>query len=171
MTFAYALIALVAAERILEVLHSNRNTRALLTRGGVEHAPEQYPVIVALHVAWFAAILFFLPRPLIIWWWALGLFLAMQGLRVWVMLSLGPWFSTRIVTVADEPLVASGLYRLTRHPNYAIVAGEVALLPLVFGEIWVAVGFSVLNAAALAWRIRAEDRALAPRRGLARKGS
>jgi methyltransferase len=44
------------------------------------------------------------------------------------------------------------------------VAGEIAVLPLVFGEIRVAIGFSLANAALLAWRIRQEETGLTPRR-------
>ncbi len=41
---------------------------------------------------------------------------------------------------------------------------EVAVLPLAFGAWQIAVVFSVLNGAMLAWRIRIEDRTLAERR-------
>jgi methyltransferase len=167
MLLALAIIAFVALERMIEVLISLRNTRALVARGAVEHGASHYPVIVALHVAWFAALIAFLPRPVEIRWGWIAAFAALQIARVWTMASLGRWFSTRIVTIAGAPLVARGPYRFMRHPNYAIVAGEIAVLPLAFGEWEVALVFSILNAAMLAWRIRIEDRALAPRRGAA----
>jgi methyltransferase len=53
-----------------------------------------------------------------------------------------------------------------RHPNYAIVVCEIAVLPLVFGEWRVAIVFSVLNGIVLFFRIREEERALDSRRAL-----
>jgi methyltransferase len=165
MLLALAIVAFVALERVVEVLISLRNTRALMATGAVEHGASHYPVIVVLHMAWFAAIIAFLPRPVEIQWIWLAIFAALQIARVWTMASLGEWFSTRIVTVPGAPLVTRGPYRFMHHPNYAIVVGEIAVLPLAFGEWEVALVFSILNAAMLAWRIRIEDRALAPRRG------
>ncbi|HEY2032981.1 MAG TPA: isoprenylcysteine carboxylmethyltransferase family protein, partial [Rhizomicrobium sp.] len=117
-----------------------------------------------LHIAWFAAIILALPKPVEIHWLWIALFAVLQIFRVWTMASLGRWFSTRVITLADAPLVARGPYRFMRHPNYAIVVGEIAFLPLAFSETGVAVLFSVLNAAMLVWRIRVEDRTLASRR-------
>ena len=45
-----------------------------------------------------------------------------------------------------------------------MVIGEIAVLPLVFGEVWVAVVFTILNAAVLTLRVRQENEALATRR-------
>ena len=57
-------------------------------------------------------------------------------------------------------MVATGPYRFVNHPNYVVVTGEIAVLPLVFGLWQVALIFSLLNAAILTIRIRAENRAL-----------
>ena len=97
-------------------------------------------------------------------WWLLGLFAALQVGRAWVIWSLGRLWTTRVITVPDEPLVQRGPYRFLRHPNYAVVAGEIAVLPLVFGAWEIAVVFSVLNAAMLWHRIAVEEAALADRR-------
>src|SRR5262249_24074026 len=94
----------------------------------------------------------------------LAAFAILQGLRLWVLLSLGRYWTTRIITVPGAPLVRRGPYRFLRHPNYLVVAAEIAMLPLAFGAWVVAVVFSALNAALLAWRIALEDQALAPRR-------
>jgi methyltransferase len=88
-------------------------------------------------------------------------------LRLWVLLSLGPYWTTRIISLPKAPLVRKGPYRFVRHPNYWIVVGEIALLPLVFGETVVATLFSLLNAALLFWRIRVENAALAARKAAA----
>jgi methyltransferase len=157
-------VALVALQRLLELLYAARNTRALLRRGAVEHGRAHYPLFIALHGAWLAAILLAVPHDAPILWLPLGLFVVLQLLRLWVVATLGPYWTTRIVSLPETPLVRRGPYRFLRHPNYVIVAGEIALLPLAFGAWRTAVVFSLLNLALLAWRIRIEDRALAPRR-------
>jgi len=102
---------------------------------------------------------------------ALLLYIALQGLRLWVMWTLGARWTTRIVILPGEPLVAGGPYRFLPHPNYAVVAGEIAILPLVLGLPWLAALFSVLNAAVLFIRIRAENRALAASRTMLARGA
>tara|TARA_B100001093_G_C26725153_1_gene969580 strand:- start:186 stop:371 length:186 start_codon:yes stop_codon:yes gene_type:complete len=51
-----------------------------------------------------------------------------------------------------------------KHPNYLVVCGEIAVLPLVFGAVEIATIFSILNAAVLIWRIKIEENALELRR-------
>jgi len=51
-------------------------------------------------------------------------------------------------------------YRYFSHPNYAVVVGELFVLPAVFGLLWYAVAFSILNAIVLGMRISAEENAL-----------
>jgi len=161
---AYVIIALVALQRLAELVYAERNTRALLAQGAVEVGRAHYPLIVAVHAAWLIAIVVLLPRDLHMNFVLLAVFVVLQGLRVWVLATLGPYWTTRIITLKDAPLVRRGPYRLIRHPNYAVVVGEIAVLPLVFGEVWVAVLFTILNAAVLALRIRQENEALAARR-------
>jgi methyltransferase len=163
---AYLIIGAVALERLIELVYAERNTRALLARGAIEVGRAHYPFIVALHAAWLAAIALALPSPLVIHWIVFAIFLLLQAARIWVLATLGPYWTTRIITLPGAPLVRRGPYRFVRHPNYVVVAGEIAALPLVFGEIWIALTFTVLNAAMLWWRIRQEDAALAPRRSL-----
>ena len=162
----YIILFLVAVQRLVEIVYAERNTRALLARGAVEVGRAHYPLIVTLHAAWLTTIVLVLPRDATIHWWALALFIALQLARVWVIATLGPYWTTRIITLGDAPLVRKGPYRFVRHPNYLVVAGEIAALPLAFGEVNVAIVFTILNAAVLAWRIRQEDSALAARRAL-----
>lgn len=166
MLTAYIILALVAAQRLAELIHAQHNTRALLARGAVEVGRAHYPLFVVLHAGWLLAILLALPHPAPVYWLPLAGYIVLQGLRVWTVVSLGPYWTTRIITMAHAPLVRRGPYRFVRHPNYIIVTGEIALLPLVFGEVWVAVVFTILNAAVLFWRIREEENALAPRLNL-----
>lgn len=97
-------------------------------------------------------------------WWLLGLYAAFQPLRLWTIATLGPHWTTRIITMPGAPLVRTGPYRIFRHPNYAVVCVEIAALPLAFGAVEIAIVFSILNASLLSWRIRTEERALLPRR-------
>ena len=88
------------------------------------------------------------------------LFFLLQLGRVWVIATLGERWTTRIIVLPGAPLVTSGPYRWVKHPNYLVVIGEFAILPLVFGLPMVAIVFSLLNAAMLYVRIRAENQAL-----------
>ena len=164
MSFALILIALAVVQRVLETIYAARNARALIARGGVEIGRKHYPLIVALHACWLAVLILALPTELPIHFIPLILFLVLQGLRIWVIATLGPYWTTRIITIPGAPLIRHGPYRFFRHPNYLIVTGEIAALPLVFGEVWVAMIFSVLNAGVLSWRIRVENQALEARR-------
>ena len=156
---AIVVLALVTAQRLGELVLARRNTARLLARGGVEHGAAHYPVIVALHAAWLAGLwVLAWDRPVHAGW--LGAYLVLQGLRAWVLLSLGSRWTTRIITLPGETLVRRGPYRFVPHPNYLVVAGEIAVLPLVFGLPLYALAFSALNAVVLAIRIRAETRAL-----------
>ena len=160
MTWAAILILLlVTVQRLGELWLSNRNTRRLLDHGAVEAGRGHYPLLVAVHVGWLAAL----------WWWAPGqpinwplmiVFALLQLSRVWVIASLGLRWTTRIIVLPAAPLVRAGPYRFVDHPNYLIVALEIAALPLAFGLTGVALAFSILNGAILTVRIRAENRAL-----------
>ena len=161
---AYIIIALVVFQRLAELVYAERNTKALLARGATEVGRAHYPLIVLLHATWLIAIVAMLPHNPPVNFGLLAIFVILQGLRVWVLATLGSYWTTRIITLPGAPLVRRGPYRLLRHPNYAVVVGEIAVLPLVFGETWVAVVFTILNALILAWRIRQENAALALRR-------
>jgi len=159
-TSAESILALVTLQRAAELVISSRNTGRLKARGAFEVAPRHYPLIVAVHAAWLISLwIFGHDRPVNVV--ALLIYIVLQGFRIWVMGTLGPRWTTRIIVLPGEPLVRRGPYRLLQHPNYAVVAGEIALLPLVVGLPLLTLIFTVLNAAVLAIRIRAENRALA----------
>jgi methyltransferase len=159
-TPAEVILGLVTLQRAAELVISSRNTSRLRARGAVELAPKHYPLIVAVHAAWLLS-LWLLGRDQPIYLPALLLYLALQGFRIWVMRTLGPRWTTRIIVLPGELLVSAGPYRFLSHPNYAVVAGEIAVLPLALGLPVAATVFTVLNAAVLAIRINAENRALA----------
>ena len=159
MTLNLLILALVTLQRLGELWLANRNTRRLLSQGAREHAPGHYPLIVAVHALWLATLWWFgLDRPLDIFW--LAMFVIVEIARIWVLASLGPRWTTRIIVLPEAPLVRRGPYRFVNHPNYLVVIAEIVVLPLVFGLWPVALLFSALNVAALAIRIRAENAAL-----------
>ena len=166
MILACAIILFVVLERLAELPYAARNTKRLLAQGAVETGRAHYPLFILLHASWLVAIVAMLPREPRIFWPALAAYAVVECLRAWTILTLGPYWTTRIIALPNAPLVKTGPYRFLRHPNYCVVILEIALLPLVFGEISVAVIFSALNALLLSWRIRLEEKSLAPRRAL-----
>ncbi len=160
MSLASIILALVTLQRLGELVLARRNTRALLARGAIEIGARHYPLIVAVHAAWLIALwIFGLDQQVDLL--ALLPFGLLQGARVWILATLGERWTTRIIVLPGEKLVATGPYRYLSHPNYVVVAGEIAVLPLALHLPVVAVVFTILNAIVLTIRIRAETRALA----------
>ncbi|MBK1698121.1 hypothetical protein CKO21_12810 [Rhodovibrio salinarum] len=157
----HALLLLVALQRLAELIHARRNDQRLRAAGGMEYGARHYPLIVGLHAAWLATLAVSVPQDAPIYPVPLVLFLMLQGFRVWTLISLGRFWTTRVIVVPGSARVSRGPYRILRHPNYLIVALEIPLLPLVFGLWPLAIAFGAANLAMLAWRIRVEERALA----------
>jgi methyltransferase len=156
---AVAILAYVTLERLAELLLARTNTRKLLAKGATEHSAGHYPLIVAVHALWIVTLwVLAIGRPPDLFW--LAMYVILQAARFWVLATLGGRWTTRIITLPGENLVKEGPYRLLNHPNYWVVMGEIAVLPLVFDLPWVALIFSVLNAAVLTVRVREENRAL-----------
>lgn len=164
---AFAVLTFVTVQRLAELAYARRNEARLRARGAHEYSPGHYPAIVLLHAAWLIGL------------WALALsitpdtgwlvlFFVLQALRIWVLATLGGRWTTRIIVLPGEPLVAKGPYRIVSHPNYAVVIGEIFVLPIAFVLVWYALVFSLLNAAILSIRIRAENEALAAAGGASR---
>ena len=151
----------VTIARLVELQVARTNTTRLLAGGGHEVSAGHYPVIIAMHLGWLGALWWLAPGRAVARGW-LALFVLLQPVRVWVMAALGRRWTSRIIVVPGETLVRDGPFRFMAHPNYALVVGEVASLPLAFGLVWVALGFSIANAIMLTIRIRAENAALAP---------
>ena len=161
MVFAVCL-AVVVLVRAGELLLSRRNEKWLLQNGAVEYGQGQYPFIVALHALFFLSMIFEHSRQDAAAYstWLLLAYGFLLASKAWVIASLGSYWNTRIYRIAGAPLIRTGPYRYLKHPNYLIVAGEIAILPLAFNLYWTAAVFTVLNAIVLYVRIREEDRAL-----------
>jgi methyltransferase len=156
---AAIVLALVTLQRLGELVLARANTAKLLARGGIEIAAGHYPMVVAMHAAWLIS-LWVWGRDQAVDPFALAAFVILQGLRVWVIATLGQRWTTRIVVLPGQPLVASGPYRYLSHPNYVVVAAEIAMLPLALHLPLLALIFTILNAVMMLIRIRAETRAL-----------
>lgn len=160
MILSVLILGLVTAQRLGELVVARRNTERLLAKGGIERGAEHYPLMVGLHAAWLAGLwILAWDRPPNLAW--LAVYAVLEVLRIWVLVTLGPRWTTRIIVVPGETLVRKGPYRFISHPNYAVVVGEIVVLPLVFGLTAYAVVFFLLNASLLWLRIRAEVAALA----------
>lgn len=155
------IVLAVALQRLAELAYARRNTRRLLGAGGIEYGAGHYPLFILLHGGWLLAIFLLTPADAPVSWPLLGLFLALQLARLWVLGSLGPAWTTRIIVRPGTPLVRHGPYRWMRHPNYAIVAVEVVVLPLAFGEWAIALIAGFANLVLLRHRIGREEAALA----------
>ena len=159
----------VGGLRIAELVLAHSNTRNLLARGGQEFGRRHYPLFVLLHGGWLAVMFIAIPanspsNTLLL----LG-FVALQFCRLWIIASLGPYWTTRIISAPEFPRVVRGPYRWVKHPNYIVVTAEIAVLPIAF-EAWeIAVLFSALNGGLLIWRIKIEEHVLAQRKDVAFK--
>ncbi len=153
-----ALLGVVTAQRLIELRIAKHNTERLLAKGAREIGADHYPLMVGFHASW-----------LILMWvlgWNrdlvpvfVGVYILLQAFRIWILTSLGPRWTTRIIII-DEPLVARGPYKFIRHPNYWLVVAEIAAVPLALGLPWVALIVSILHAGVLYIRIRTENRGL-----------
>jgi len=152
------LLLFLTAQRLIELRIAKRNTARLLARGATEQGADHYPLMVEFHGVWLAVMWVVGWTASLDLFWT-GVFVVLQGVRLWILFSLGDRWTTRIIIV-DEPLVRRGPYRFMKHPNYALVVGEIAVVPLALGAPLLALVFSVVHFGVLFIRIRAENRAL-----------
>ena len=154
------LIGFLVVQRLAELGLAQWNTGRLRAVGGVEFGAAHYPLMVALHALWLLGLGMLGHDHAVDPLW-LALFIVLQVGRLWVIASLGRRWTTRVIVQPGEAPIAHGPYRWLRHPNYAIVLLEIAVVPLALGLPLFALVFSIANAALLAWRIRIENQALA----------
>jgi methyltransferase len=166
MTWYVVLIAVVAAERLAEMVVAERNRAWSYARGGVEFGAGHYPVMVLLHAALLVGCLvepIVLHRPFLaaLAWPMLAIVVAAQALRWWCIVTLDHQWNTRVVIIPGAARITGGPYRFVSHPNYVAVIAEGVALPLVHTAWVTAVVFTMLNAALLTARINVENAALA----------
>jgi methyltransferase len=163
--WAQILFAYVVTQRVAELAYANANTRRLLAEGGREYGAKHYPLFIVLHGGWLISIALFAKPTAIPDMLLLNIFVASQTFRFWTLASIGRWWTTRIISAPHFPTIRQGPYRYIKHPNYALVVVEIALLPLLLGSLSAAICYSVLNAALLFWRLKVENSVLRERRG------
>ena len=158
----HMVVGFLIVQRLFELAVGSRNSHRLKERGGVEFGGRwDYRLMVALHAGWLLAILAIVDRgtpasPALV-----GVFVALQIARLWVMATLGPMWTTRVIAVPGASRVATGPYRFGRHPVYVVAALEIAVVPLMFGEWALALVATALKLLVLRVRIRIENQALA----------
>lgn len=160
---AWGVLALLTAQRLLELVYAQRNTKALLARGAVEYGRAHYPLMVGIHAGFLLALWLSTPPQAPMLWPLLIVFAGLQIARLWVLATLGPYWTTRIISSPEFPRISGGPYRLVRHPNYWVVTLEILTIPLIFGHVRIAALWTVLNAGILFVRIRTENVALSQR--------
>ncbi len=158
-------ISFIIVQRLVELRISNRNTKALLSKGAIEHGRSHYPLIVAMHILFFVSLLLeAISRGLHMsnfsFFW-FSLFAFAQAGRVWVFKTLKSRWTTRVISMPGETLIRTGPYQYLSHPNYVVVAVELLSFPLIFGLKYTALLFTLLNAfLLLGIRIPIESKAL-----------
>lgn len=156
----------ILAQRVIENIHGAYNMRRLLARGGREVGRGFYRVVPVVHLSWIAALFFLIPADAPVAWWLIGVYGVLQICRYAVILTLGPYWTTRTITLDDAPVVRRGIYRYIRHPNYVVVLAEVVIMPLAFGAWEIAAIWGAAHTAMLGYRVYLEEKTLAPRRSL-----
>lgn len=162
-TLATWLLIYIMAQRLAELAYAGRNTRRLLSEGGTEFGADHYHWFIILHGAWLAVIILLVDPlreldPVL-----LALFIGTQVLRLWTLVSIGRWWTTRIISAPHFDRVRRGSYKYIRHPNYLVVVLEVAIVPLLMDLPSAALLFTILNAILLRHRIGVENEVLAKR--------
>jgi len=154
------LLAYVTAQRLAELWWAKQNEERLLAAGGVEYGQSHLRLMKLLHAGWLAG-MWVLAYDHSVHPAYLALFVLLQIGRFWVLFTLGRRWTIRVIAITGEKLVVSGPYRWLRHPNYAIVIGEFAVVPLALDMPLYALLFTLLNAILLSIRIPQENAALA----------
>lgn len=161
---------LLLLQRGLEEIHAARNTNRLLAEGGREIGRAFYPVVAVTQLCWIAGLFLLVSPGAPVYWPLLAAYVALQGVRYWIVGTLGRYWTHRVITLDGAPIVRDGPYAVLRHPFHVITLIETALLPLAFGAWAFAAIMTAIWAAVLHYNILLEDQALADRRATARPG-
>lgn len=155
-------ILFIILMRTGELILSRSNEIWLLQNGAVEYGQKHYPYIVALHVLFIVSLIieYSTKQTAFFSLFFLVLYLLFLAFKVWVILSLGKFWNTKIYHISDFPLIKNGVYKYVKHPNYLIVIAEIAIIPLVFHLYFTAIAFTVLNAIMLSVRVKEENKVL-----------
>ena len=156
------LLALVFIPMIVEARLAAVNERVQLARGGIEPPGDVYAI---MRIAYPGVFLAMIAEGA---WWpghehvlaGVTLFVGAKILKAWAIASLGDAWTFRVVVRPGVPLVASGLYRWLRHPNYVAVVGELVGVALMSGARIAGPLGTILFGLLMLRRISVEERAL-----------
>jgi methyltransferase len=145
-----------------ELLLSKRNEKWLLQNGAVEYGENHYPFIVTLHILFIISLIveYSIRQTASYSLILLAFYFSLIATKAWVILSLGKFWNTKIYHIPNTPLIKIGPYKYLKHPNYIIVIGEIAVIPLAFHLYYTAVTFTLLNMIMLFIRIKEENKTL-----------
>jgi methyltransferase len=156
--------AVVFGSMLIEARRAARNERTQRARGGIEPPGDVYPLMQWIYPGAFLAMLMEgaargTPPARVLLAGAI-VFAAAKALKWWAILSLGSFWTFRVIVVPGAFLVVRGPYRWLRHPNYLGVLGELAGVAAIAGAPVSGVLGTAVFAALLVRRIAVEERAL-----------
>ncbi|WP_413309258.1 isoprenylcysteine carboxylmethyltransferase family protein [Bacillus sp. 1P10SD] len=158
------LFVVIITQRVTELIIAKSNEKWMKKNGAIEFGVKHYRVIVGMHILFFVAFFgekVWLNRGLSsIWPLLLIVFIVTQLVRLWAITSLGRYWNTKILILANAKVIKKGPYRFIRHPNYFVVAIELLVVPLLFSSYLTAILFTIFNAIILSRRIQEEEKAL-----------
>jgi methyltransferase len=153
-------ISFLILQRLSELYIARQNEKWLLQNGAIQYGQSHYPFMVAMHTLFIILLITeynlrdnapFSPGFLLA-------FLLVLAFKFWALSSLGKYWNTKIYRIPGVYPVKKGPYKIFKHPNYAEVVCEIAIIPLVFHLYYTAIIFTLLNAAMLTVRISVENK-------------
>ena len=166
MPLADAVLAVVVFAFIaIEARRAAANERVQRARGGVEPAGDVYAWMTVAYPASFLAMLVegVVRGPAAPGTFAAGalVFVGAKALKWWAIVTLGHFWTFRVIVIPHATLVRRGPYRALRHPNYVGVIGELVGVGLMTGAFVSGSIATVAFAILILKRIDIEQRALA----------
>lgn len=158
----YATFIFYLLYRLYELSIAKRNEKKL---GHPEEVGQQQRFfMVSLHSFWFVTMLIeylaqqkhqlFYPS------FVIPVLLLCILVRYLSMKQLGDYWNTKIFKIKGQPIIATGMYRYLRHPNYMIVVIEIIAIPLLFSLYQTAFILGFINLYFIIIRSRLENEVL-----------
>jgi methyltransferase len=160
-----AAAVVVFAFMAVEARRAARNERAQRALGGIEPPDDVYRWMQVAYPGAFAAmfaeaVMRHAPPPSL----AIAggiVFTVAKVVKWWAILTLGRFWTFRVIVVPGAMLVSRGPYRFLRHPNYVGVIGELVGVGLLTGAVVAGPVATILFAMLIRRRVAVEERALA----------
>ena len=156
--------AVVFGLMLLEARRARRNERAQRARGGIEPPDDVYKTMRIVYPAAFLAMIAEAQvggapsRGVVLA--GMALFATAKALKWWAILTLGPFWTFRVIVLPGASLVAKGPYQYLRHPNYVGVMGELAAVALMTGARFTGPIVTLVFGVIILRRVAVEEKAL-----------